>query len=103
MLTTLGLENQISQTMDRIRLSALVLGQLTSLYGMTGLGQPRISQALSGAKPFDNLKGQQLLNFVREIERMRDYYGVPLMFNDSARIKQMLDARRQAQKLLEEI
>jgi hypothetical protein len=102
MLATLAVENRIKQLMDTLQISATVVGQLTTAYEMRGFSQARISQALSGVKPFENHQGERLLEFVQEIQELVQTTGAPLLLNDPRELKEMLDARRAAQRLLKD-
>jgi hypothetical protein len=87
-------ENQILQTMTGLDMSAEFLGLLAGLHDMTGFSQPRISQALRGAKLFEHDKGVVLLKLVQEVEQLVSEFNVPVSLTDPAVIKQRLDERR---------
>jgi hypothetical protein len=94
MLAVHSIEKKISDAMARLNVSAEFLGQLTSLYGISGLSQPRISQALRGAKPFETVKGEQLLTLIQEITELCETSDVPVSLVNPALIKDKLDQRR---------
>jgi hypothetical protein len=104
MLPTFCIENQIREVMERTRLTPTVLGLLTQACGMSGFSQARISLAFSGAKRFEDRKGHQLLELVKEIEQLvqSTFPGDPLLLNDPQQIKSMLDARRAARRLIKD-
>jgi hypothetical protein len=72
------------------------MGQLAMLDG--SISQQRISQALSGLRPFDNQTGLRLSALMDELEELASTSPLPPDFRNIPAIRAALQQRREQQK-----
>lgn len=99
MLTSGSVEVFITQQMKKYGMAALFLGELCQLYRIPA-SQTRLSAALRGANPLLNHVGEAVRNLVVEIANYVDESQVPVALTDAAKIKSILDQRRELKEVL---
>jgi hypothetical protein len=91
MASTFSIESAVEAVMDRRDMSADFLSLIAAMYNINGASQSRISQALRGAKAFNN-EHEPLRALVQDIDEFcRSLEPIPVLLKRPAIIKPLLD------------
>lgn len=100
---TLSVENRTLDVMNRRDFTAPFLSALAFQYGLSGLSQPRLSQAFSGMKPLGNESATQLWSLVQDIDDFcHSVRPIPVSLKNPLVVKELLDDFRAKKKAQEE-